>query len=123
MASHTAQCKTTLYAAARLRKGEQAAMFDALSAELPPLQQRRLRRIVKGDASTWLSVLPLERDGYDLSATQFRDQLAIRYGREPSALPSTCDGCSAQFSLHHSLDCKKGGLVKRGHDDLCDSDA
>ena len=68
-------------------------------------------------------MLPLAADGYDLSATQFRDQLAIRYHHEPAGLPSVCDGCGAPFSLQHGLDCAKGGLVKKGHNDLRDSDA
>ena len=49
----------------------------------------------------------------------FGTSLAIRYGHEPSI----CDGCRAPFSLQHGLDCHKGGLIKRGHNDLRDSDA
>ena len=67
-------------------------------------------------------MLPLESDGFRLSATQFRDQLAIRYHQEPAGLPAECDRCGAPFSLQHGLDCMKGGLVKKDHNDLCDSD-
>ena len=60
-----------------------------------------------------------------MSATQFRDQLAIscRYHKEPCGLPAVCDGCGAPSSLQHGLDCAKGDLVKRGLNDLRDSDA
>ena len=33
------------------------------------------------------------------------------------------DECGAPFSLQHGLGCKKGGLVKKSHTDLRDSDA
>ena len=68
-------------------------------------------------------MLPLRDEGFDLSATQFRDQLAIRYHQEPVALPSVCDGCGAAFSLQHGLDCMKGGLIKKGHNSVRDNDA
>ena len=123
VAAHHTHCMSILSTAAAKRKADRASSSEWLCANLPSPEQRTLNRIVKGSASSWLTVLPLQADGYDMSATQFRYQLATCYHREPAGLPSTCDGCGAPFSLQHRLDCAKGGLVKRGHDDVPDNDA
>ena len=49
--------------------------------------------------------------------SQFRDGLAIRYQRPSPCLSVKYDGCSANFTLQHALDCKKGGLVIQRHNE------
>lgn len=61
--------------------------------------------------SSWLNVLSLSRHGFNLSAHEFRDALAVHYKKPILGLPSTCDGCGSDFSLCHTLSCRKGGLV------------
>ena len=69
----------------------------------------------------WLTVLPLARHHFDLSAQEFRDALAIRYKKPLVCAPDICDGCGAEFTLSHALSCRKGGLVIRRHNGVRDS--
>ena len=39
---------------------------------------------------------------------------------DPPDFPKNCDGCNAQFSICHALDCKRGGLVTARHNELRD---
>eukprot|EP00731_Ephydatia_muelleri_P009682 Em0005g268a len=45
------------------------------------------------------------------------DGLAISYLRH---LFACCDGCGADFTLQHGMDCKKGGLVIQRHNEVRD---
>ena len=38
--------------------------------------------------------------------------------RDPTDLPSKCDGCGASLTLQHALDCKVGGLVIQRHNEI-----
>ena len=85
------------------------------------MQQRAILRARDGNISSWLSVLPLARSQFDLSAQEFRDGLALRYRKPLLSLPSVCDGCGAPFSVDHALDCPFGGLVTRRHNEVRDA--
>ena len=68
-----------------------------------------------------LLVPPIEKENFDLSAEEFRDGLALRYGKPLLQLPPTCDGCGSDFSVTHALDCCKGGLVTQRHNEIRDT--
>ena len=56
----------------------------------------------------------------ELGAQEWPDSLFLRYGLEPPKLPKYCDWCQVRFSISHTLDCKKGGLVMACHIKLRD---
>ena len=70
-------------------------------------------------ASTWLTALPLTSHGFDLTRREFHDGSCLRYGWEPSNLPSSCS-CGQRFGLEHALTCRRGGYVAMGHDKVRD---
>jgi hypothetical protein len=80
-------------------------IFISIINELDEQQRRTTRECV----SAWLQVLPIVKENFDLSAREFRDGLAIRYGKPLLQLPPSCDGCGSDFSITHALDCRRGG--------------
>ena len=71
--------------------------FDEEFGQLLPLfdskQQRAISRAKDGNISSWLSVLPLARSQFDLSAQEFRDGLDLHYRIPLLSFPAVCDGC------------------------------
>ena len=123
MAHHHSCCRVALTEAQKRKEQQDSERQSSANVSLSSEQNMTLERIISGEASGWLTVLPLAMEGFDLSATQFRDQLALRYHCQPVALPCVCHGCGDAFNMQHALDCKKGGPVKKGHNDVRDNDA
>ena len=59
--------------------------FDRLLPSFDPSQQRTILRAREQHISSWLSVMPVKKSQFDLSAQEFRDGLALRY-RKPLLL-------------------------------------
>ena len=68
-------------------------------------------------ASSWLTVLPLKDQGFNLNKDEFRDALSLRYNRQVKNLPSKC-ACGETFDSNHAMNCKKGGFVSIRHDSV-----
>ena len=65
-------------------------------------------------------VLSLTVNGTELGAQEWRDSFFLSYGIKTPDFPSHCDGCGESFTIYHSLDCKKGGLIMARRNELCD---
>ena len=85
--------------------------LTSVLATLDPNTRRAITRSVGSKSSSWLTVLPIALHHFDLSATEFRDSLALHYHRPLLKAPANCDGCGDVFNMTHALDCRKGGLV------------
>ena len=96
-------------------------LFSAICSKLDPLHARAVQRAKTNDLSGWLSVMPMERNNFDLTAQEFRDALAIRYKKPLLSIPPFCDGCGSPSSLDHFLICKKGGLITQRHNEVRDA--
>ena len=68
-------------------------------------------------ASSWLNALPLSKHGFDLTKTEFRDAIALRYTWEAKNTPVICP-CGKEFSLTHALHCAKGGYTHLRHNEI-----
>jgi len=80
-------------------------LFATVSSSLDPLHLRALHRAQINDLSGWLTVLPLEKDNFDLTAQEFHDALAVHYRKPLLNIPPFCDGCGSASSLDHFLIC------------------
>ena len=71
-------------------------------------------------ASCWLNAMPLKKYNFNLSKSEFRDGIALRYGWEPPKLASNCV-CGEPFTVAHALHCPRGGYTHLRHNDIRDS--
>ena len=68
-------------------------------------------------ASSWLTALPIQEHGFALHKDAFRDIPALRYGWQPSHLPTNCV-CGASLTIEHALSYTRGGFHTLRHNDI-----
>ena len=71
------------------------------------------------EASSWLNALPLSKHGFDLTTTEFRDGIALRYTSEATDIPALCPH-GIEVSLTHALHCARGGYSRLRHNEIRD---
>lgn len=124
IANHLAHLSASKHEAVKRRDVEEEGLLERTLAEFPAQRRRAISRAIvaksKSKSSAWLTALPLKHQHFDLSASEFRDALSMRYSRSPQGLPSSCDGCGSPFSPEHALSCKTGGLISRRHNEVRD---
>jgi hypothetical protein len=98
-----------------------ATCLENVLATCDPKRHRAIKRIANEKTSSWLTVLPISRDNFDLSSVEFRDALSLRYHLPLLRAPANCDGCGQRFDTSHALKCKKGGLIITRHNEIRDA--
>ena len=66
----------------------------------------------------WLYVIPPTVNGTELGEQEWKDYFFLRYRIDPPDLPDHCYGCGEEFSIRHTLNCKKGDLITAHNNDI-----
>ena len=111
-------------AASAMHKINQQNDEDKLTsvlATLDPNTRRAITRSVGSKSSSWLTVLPIALNHFDLPSTEYCDSLELHYHRPFLKAPANCDGCGEVFNMTHALDCRKGGHMIEHHNEVRDA--
>ena len=103
----------------RQRKASQMDQATSLKETLPTPLQRSMELASEKGASVWLTTMPIKDLGFTLHKQAFRDALCIRYGWEPTNLPTHCP-CGMAFNTAHAFSCSKGAFPSIRHDHIRD---
>ena len=87
-----------------------------------PNVKRAVMQANEKGASSWLNVITLEEHGFNLTKSEFRDALCIRYNKPLLGMPSKCL-CGQKFDVTHAINCKRGGFVIMRHNNVRDLEA
>ena len=106
----------------RGRAEELSGTAENLKQIVPRKTKRALDLAQEKGSSVWLTVRPLQEQGFNLSKREFRDAVKLRYDWPFDDIPSIC-ACGENFTVDHAMICKRGGFVIQRHNELRDLEA
>ena len=104
---------------AKVREEHNDTILQQLRAKMSPEQLRANDLAMMKGASSWLTILPLKAEDYNLNKRKFYDSLCLWHRWTPKYLPPVCP-CGKSFNVDHAISCMKGGFVHRRHDEVRD---
>ena len=75
--------------------------------------------IVTLASEKWLNALQLNKYGFNMNKSEFRDGLCLRYHWDLERTPEHC-ACGEKWTIAHSLHCPKGGYTHLKHHKIRD---
>ena len=102
-----------------IKHAKQKEHAKNIQHNLPAALKRSMELSQEKGASTWLTMLPINKHGFVLHKAAFRDSLSLRYGWPFHNSPSHCS-CRQPFSIEHALTCKTGGFPAVRHNEVRD---
>ena len=100
-------------------KRRKAQVDNASNLSLPDHLSKATELVRDKGSSSWLIAMPLEKYGFSLTKSEFRDAISLRYGWMPERMPLTCV-CSEGFTIDHALSCPRGALPTIRHNEIRD---
>ena len=110
VAEAKSNCATILNASEKQRR------TDIVSKQTTELA-RTLNQLAEPGASSWLAAKPLKEEGFNLTRSEFKDAIRLRYDMTLQNLPSKCP-CEKKFDVNHAMNCHRGGFVNARHDSI-----
>ena len=98
--------KSGRQAVKRGKAGELSEIAENLKQIVPRNTKRALELAQEKGCSVWLTVLPLQEQGFNLTKREFRDAVKLRYDWPFDDIPSVC-ACGENFTVDHAMVCKR----------------
>ena len=99
------------------RMEKQQRTLSSLRDKMSYMEMRLNDTAQEQGSSSWLTVLPINWLGFDLSKLEFLDAVHLNYGLPLKRPPTNC-GCRKPYKVQHAISWKKLGFVPLRHEGL-----